>query len=102
MIYLPANRRKRGNMELYHWYLNEKKRNKKFTAKNFAMLLGISKSYLSLIMNWKSCAKYKTLLKIQQLTGGEVKAIEILNVFEKIRKENGYEQKKRGPKPKEN
>ncbi len=86
-------------MYLEDWFLHERIKNKKFSAKDFAEKLGVSQSYLSTISNWINRPKYEILLQIEKLTDGAVGAVETLDMFV-IKQKGRYLQMKKGKKPK--
>lgn len=94
-------------MYLHEWMCEQQKKDHRFTLTKFARKVGVTAPYLSTIRHWVNRPKYEILKKIEELTGGQVKAIDTLEKFvveqasENPDDRKSYINRKKGKKPKE-
>ena len=85
-------------MDLYEWMYLEKAKNRNFSQKKFAEKVGVHRNYLCSIAAWRFRPKFEVMLKIEELTGGIIKARDMLDRFVMIQSEPGYIKKSKEKK----
>lgn len=65
-------------MDLKEYFFFEKRKDKNFSVKKFAEMLGIAPNTLYKISNGRHRPGFKTALKIEELTGRKVSGLEVM------------------------
>lgn len=74
-------------MDLQDYIYQKKKKDKSFTDKKFAEMLGITTAYLSRIKCYRSMPSVELADKIEKITGGQVSGWEMLKEYDKRKRE---------------
>ncbi len=90
-------------MDLEDYLYFEHKKNRKFTQKTFAKLIGVHSSCLSSYFTKPEyCFSMRTARRIEEVTGGQIKAYELLDAKYNPQKRKIYEYRNCRVLPKKN